>query len=132
MLPQVEWAVKEKGYKVLVMNPNYTSDPKTEEAIPLLDTMTKHACYVWEKYVIPAKFKSIMVIAHSAGGMCLKNIQKQFPKHFYNNVSKIALTDSSVISPKELNTKLQKEFMLSRCVHFVASLQPLGQEDKNN
>ena len=70
----MEWAIKEKGYKVLIMNPNYNYDPETDEEIPLNNTMKNHAVYVWEKYVQPSGFKSIMVIAHSAGGMCLKAI----------------------------------------------------------
>jgi len=33
MLPQLDWAAQ-KGYPVLVMNPNYNKDVETGEAIP--------------------------------------------------------------------------------------------------
>jgi hypothetical protein len=39
--------------------------------IPYSHSMTSHATYVWDKYVRPAKFKKLYVVAHSAGGACL-------------------------------------------------------------
>ena len=66
------------------------------------DTMENHACYVWKNFVENSGFDKILVIAHSAGGKCLKQIQKSFPKTFYNQVTKIALTDSFVMPHNEI------------------------------
>ena len=66
------------------MNPNYNVDPKTGYKVPLNDTMENHACHVWKNYIENSGFNNIIVIAHSAGGKCLKQIQKTFSKTFYN------------------------------------------------
>ena len=47
MLPQIDWAVNQKKYPVLVMNPNYNSDTLTKKMIPLSNTMSDHATHVW-------------------------------------------------------------------------------------
>ena len=75
MLPQVDWAVNVKEYSVLVMNPNLSNDEKTGEQIPFCRNMQEHAVFVWEKYILDSGFENILVIAHSAGGGCLKSIQ---------------------------------------------------------
>lgn len=64
--------------------------------------MVKHAINVWKKYVHNSGFGKIHIIAHSAGGSCLRAIQKIFASRFYAQVGKIALTDSWVISADEL------------------------------
>jgi hypothetical protein len=56
------------------MNPNLRYDPDTNEPIPNCKTMESHANYVWEKYVVPSKFKKFFIVAHSAGGGCLASI----------------------------------------------------------
>ena len=86
MLPQVSWAV-EKGYPVLVMNPNHDA----------AESMDDHALYVWQNYVLNSGFSKLFVIAHSAGGGCLTSIQTQFESSFYQQVSQIAYTDSFTI-----------------------------------
>ena len=84
------------------MNPNHNVDSKTGKKIPSNDTMSRHAVHVWQTYVTNSGFKNVLVLAHSAGGMCLEAIMRTFPDTFYNQVSKIALTDSKVISAKHL------------------------------
>lgn len=108
MLPQLEWA-QSKGYPVLVMNPNFNTDPETSAPIPKSETMGKHALNVWITYVLNSGFEKVHVIAHAKGGQCLKEIQQELSKYssskhkFYSQVGKIALTDSEVISKDELN-----------------------------
>ena len=102
------------------MNPNYNVDPKTGKKIPLNDTMAKHAVHVWQNYVINSGFKNILVLAHSAGGMCLEAIMRTFPDTFYQQVSKIALTDSKVISAKHLSDE-QHAFVQTNAIHYIAS-----------
>ena len=86
--------------------------------------MESHCNFVWEKYVIPSKFKKLYVIAHSAGGMCLSAIQKKFAKDFYTRVQKIALTDSYATPLSQL-TPDQRKWMWKNAVHFkpVKNLQ---------
>ena len=70
MLPFIDLA-KRLNLAVLVMNPNYTSDPETGIPIPNSNSMVDHALFVWENYVLNSGFEDICVVAHSAGGECL-------------------------------------------------------------
>ena len=70
MLPIVDLCQR-KGIAVLVMNPNYNRDPETGSIVPYSQTMSDHAMFVWERYVLPSGFENICIIAHSAGGSCL-------------------------------------------------------------
>mmetsp|Transcript_25158 Transcript_25158/g.24620 ORF Transcript_25158/g.24620 Transcript_25158/m.24620 type:complete len:83 (-) Transcript_25158:295-543(-) len=73
MLAQLEYA-RQKGLPVIVFNPNYNRDPVNNEVIPYSHSMQAHSVFVWEKYVQPAKFNKVFIIAHSAGGACLAAI----------------------------------------------------------
>ena len=66
------------------MNPNYNMDPKTGKAIKHCETMEDHAVHVWQNYVLDSGFNKILIIAHSAGGGCLSEIQETFKDTFYN------------------------------------------------
>jgi len=70
MLPFIDLA-KRLNLAVMVMNPNYTSDPETGIPIPNSNSMVDHALFVWENYVLNSGFEDICVVAHSAGGECL-------------------------------------------------------------
>lgn len=59
---------------VLVMNPNYNSDPKTGIQCPRSRNMNEHAVNVWSDYVVNSGISEIYVVAHSAGGSCLTSI----------------------------------------------------------
>ena len=59
---------------MLVMNPNLSHDPESGESIPYCEEMSDHALFVWEKYVVNSGFKNILLIAHSAGGGCEREI----------------------------------------------------------
>lgn len=124
MLPFID-ICKSLDIAVLVMNPNYNRDPDTGVSIPHSYTMTEHAAFVWDKYVVNSGFEDICVVAHSAGGACLQEIQRRFADSFYRQVRKIAYTDSWVISASEL-TKEQRVFMFRNAVHYEASSLPLG------
>jgi hypothetical protein len=63
---------------VIVMNPNLNRDPETDKKIPGSGSMVEHSVFVWNKYVKDAGFKDISIVAHSAGGTCLKAIQESF------------------------------------------------------
>eukprot|EP00355_Strombidium_rassoulzadegani_P009185 CAMPEP_0168618020 /NCGR_PEP_ID=MMETSP0449_2-20121227/5850_1 /TAXON_ID=1082188 /ORGANISM="Strombidium rassoulzadegani, Strain ras09" /LENGTH=108 /DNA_ID=CAMNT_0008658869 /DNA_START=798 /DNA_END=1120 /DNA_ORIENTATION=+ len=91
--------------------------------------MSKHCKHIWRNYIEPAGFKSLKVIAHSAGGFCLTGIQQTFQSTFYKTVSSIAITDSCVIE-KSLLTPHQREFMAKRAVHYISSYEDLGIEER--
>ena len=71
MLPQVNWAV-EKGYPVLVMNPNQAETDGVK--VPHSQTMVDHCKHVWLNYVAQAGFKKVLVLAHSAAGQCVTKL----------------------------------------------------------
>jgi len=56
MLPFLDLC-HEKDIAVLVMNPNYNSDPTTGISVPHNMDMGEHACFVWDKYVEPSHFE---------------------------------------------------------------------------
>lgn len=122
MLPQVAWAVQEKNYAVLVMNPNHGVDPKAKDKFT---PMNEHCSYLWKSYVEPSGFKDVLIIAHSMGGKCLVEIQKKFAATFYHQVSRVALTDSMVISKKDIGAK-EASFVDNNFLHYQASEYELG------
>ena len=65
------------------MNPNNNRDKKTGVVIPYSHTMTDHAAWVWEKYIKDSGFDQISIVAHSAGGGCLRRIMMEFKDTFW-------------------------------------------------
>ena len=124
MLPFVDRCF-ELGIPVLVMNPNFNSDPETGVGIPHSRDMTDHALYIWDKYVKDSGFDQICVVAHSAGGGCINEIQDTFADTFYNQVHKVAYTDSWVIDRSRLNDQ-QHQWMFQNAIHYEACDKPLG------
>ena len=106
------------------MNPNFNRN-STGTIIPYNQTMTDHACFVWEKYILNSGFKDISVIAHSAGGSCLQAIQTTFADTFYDQVKHIAYTDSWVINKSQL-TAPQQLFMFQNAIHYEGSSKPVN------
>ena len=79
MLPFLKLA-EQNDADILIMNPNYNRDPKTNQIVPFCHSMEAHATFVWEHYVDPIcrDDKELYVVAHSAGGACLASIQRKF------------------------------------------------------
>lgn len=90
MLPQVKWA-RDQGMPVLIMNPI---------AIQKTNSFDSHCTTVWKDYVENSGITGLNLIAHSRGGGGLSCIMKSFPKTFYKQVSKVALTDSGYFNIK--------------------------------
>ena len=127
MLPFLKIAQKLE-IPVLVMNPNLNRVDDT--IIPYSQNMQVHAVWVWDKYVKDSGFKSIDIVAHSAGGGCLQAIMKTFEDTFWQQANKIAYTDSWVIGEDQINEE-QKEFMKKNAVHYEASSDPVGTPQKS-
>ena len=102
MLPFLQEATK-NDIPILVMNPNLNR--VDGNIIPYSHSMVDHAAWVWEKYVKNAGFDKIDVVAHSAGGGCLKKIMVENYDTFWKQVSKIAYTDSFVVDKGSLQTE---------------------------
>ena len=102
MLPLIDQC-RDLDIPVLVMNPNLGLDPETGVGVPHCATMGDHACFVWQHYVKDSGFDQISIIAHSAGGGCVSEIQRAFADTFYDQVKNIAYTDSWVIPREFLN-----------------------------
>ena len=67
----------------------------------------------------------VHIIAHAAGGHCLKEIMESHEDRFFNSVGKIAIVDSWVVSKENLNEG-QQEFFQNNVVHYQASVEPMG------
>jgi hypothetical protein len=119
MLPQIRWAT-ERGHPVIVLNPNYNHHPFSGQPIKGSESMSEHAKSVWKHFIEPSGIGRLLIIAHSAGGGCVTEIQQSFPESFYSKVVQLAYTDSWVISEYALSLH-QKAFMKERAVHYVAS-----------
>lgn len=73
VFPQLDYA-KEKGYSVIVFNPNFSWN---DDGVPVDNRvwgMDWHSLFAWKTYVQPSKAKNILMIAHSAGGGCAASI----------------------------------------------------------
>ena len=63
---------------MIILNPNSQYSDDTGMLIPQNATPSDHANFVWKNYVINSGFESILLLAHSAGGECVKAIQTNF------------------------------------------------------
>ena len=93
--------------------------------VPQNGSPGEHAIFVWKNYVMNSGFESIILLAHSAGGECVKAIQTSFSDHFYSKVKQIAFTDSWVIAMGELN-QFQLSKMREMAIHYIASDKKVG------
>ena len=125
MLPFLEAAMT-RGIPVLVMNPNINHDPETGQAIPFNGDMSDHARWVWE-YMRESGFDQIDIVAHSAGGGCLRDIMWTFDDSLWDQVKQIAYTDSWVVNKYALSDR-GLEFMATNAVHYRASDLPKGEK----
>jgi len=115
---------------VLVMNPNFNHDAETGQAIPYSSDMSEHARWVWE-YIRESGFDNVDIVAHSAGGGCLRDIMWTYDDSLWDQVKQIAYTDSWVVNKYALSER-GLEFMQTNAVHYRASELPKGEkiEDK--
>jgi len=124
IFPCLDFA-KENDWAVVVMNPNYMSDPETRQRIPLIDTPERHCSYIWNNYVSSSPAQSLYLIGHSCGGLCTVSLLANFTEDFESRVRAIALTDSvhgSVYGVSKAGKKLFKKIT----VDWVASGKKLG------
>ena len=94
MIPFVQIA-KNKGYSILIMNPNerFGLDGKNAN---IFKNMKEHCEYVYKNIIYQNKnIKEISFISHSLGGECNVEILKKFEEDLLKGrIKKIAFTDS--------------------------------------
>lgn len=90
-IPYIKQA-QAKGYGIIVLNSNdnYRGDKK----IPHSGSSEDHAKYVWKEYIANVKASSILIVAHSYGGVLTVALADKEKKVFEKKVKAVALTDS--------------------------------------
>lgn len=81
-----------KGYGVIVLNTNDNFTPNGKK-IPNSGTAEEHAQYVWETYISKTSADSILIVAHSYGGVVTLALAEK-TKDFKKRVKAVAFTDS--------------------------------------
>ncbi|XP_063829869.1 FAM172 family protein homolog CG10038 [Ostrinia nubilalis] len=118
-IPYIERAIA-KGYGVMILNTNdnYQADGKK---IPHSSSAEEHAYYVWETYISKAKATSVVIVAHSYGGVVTVSLADQLKSEFEKRVKAIAFTDSvHAFSPIKMPT-----FMKEITRNWISSSAPL-------
>nr|XP_026498204.1 FAM172 family protein homolog CG10038 [Vanessa tameamea] len=108
-----------RGYGIMVLNSNdnYRQDKK----IPHTGSSEEHAKYVWEEYIPETKASSIVIVAHSYGGILTVTLADKQKKQFEKRVKAVALTDSV---HSYSGVKISKH-LLKISQNWVASSSPL-------
>lgn len=127
MIPDIDFAIN-KGFSVLVMNPNYFVSKNKVKVDSRIRGMNHHSNYCWKRYVegdvCPAK--EIFIVAHSAGGGCAHEIIVKNQKTMLNRVRAIALTDACHGKFYNEMDKEGKKWAKESCIAYDASDEPLG------
>ncbi|XP_049871509.1 FAM172 family protein homolog CG10038 [Pectinophora gossypiella] len=118
-IPYIRKAIAQ-NYGVLVMNTNdnFTNDGKK---IPKSNSPEEHALYVWEIYVAKTKATSVLIVAHSYGGVVTVMLADKMKKDFEKRVKAIAFTDSV---HGYSNTKISKH-MKQITRNWISSNEPI-------
>ncbi|CAH0399589.1 unnamed protein product [Chilo suppressalis] len=91
-IPYIKKAIaKDYGVMILNTNDNYQADGKK---IKNSSNAEEHAKYVWDTYVAKAKASSIVIVAHSYGGVVTVTLADQLKYDFERQVKAIVFTDS--------------------------------------
>lgn len=76
---------------ILNTNDNYTPEGRK---IPNSSIAEEHAQYVWDMYISKASASSILIVAHSYGGVVTVALADKLRNDFEKRVKAIAFTDS--------------------------------------
>ncbi|XP_045450293.1 FAM172 family protein homolog CG10038 [Melitaea cinxia] len=81
-----------RGYGIMVLNSN--DNYRRDKKIPHSGSSEEHAKYVWEEYIQNTKATSILIVAHSYGGILTVMLSEKQKKQFEKRVKAVAFTDS--------------------------------------
>ncbi|XP_072937905.1 cotranscriptional regulator ARB2A [Epargyreus clarus] len=118
-IPYIKKAL-EKDYGVMVLNTNdnYQEDGTKK---PSTGTNEEHACYVWDTYISNTNASSIVIVAHSYGGVVTVALANEMKEDFEKRVKAIAFTDSVHYFSEIPLT----DFMKKVAKNWVATTSPL-------
>lgn len=91
-IPYIKSALS-KNYGVLVLNPN-DNCLSNGKKIPQSSSGEEHTHYVWNTFVKNTKATSILIVAHSYGGVLTLALADKLKEEFEKKVKAIAFTDS--------------------------------------
>ncbi|CAK1581303.1 unnamed protein product [Parnassius mnemosyne] len=124
-IPYIKKA-KAHDYGIMILNPN--DNNRDEKKIPNSGTAEEHARYVWDTYVKNCKASSILIVAHSYGGIVTVTLADQVKDEFEQRVKAIALTDSvhgySMFMVTDYLKKVSKNWISSSSPLDVPMLTP--------
>jgi len=144
----LERAIK-RGYGIIVFNPNLNfapkeldrptreemfipGKPKKKTDIPMVkikynSSPTDHTLYVWDNFAKKAIAEKIVIVAHSAGGVCTTNLMKNREKELLPRLKAIAFTDSVhwIGDPPHL-----QKFINQNAINWIQSEKPLDTVEK--
>lgn len=115
VIPYINKA-KDDGFDVIITNTN--DNYRNGKGIKGNESPEAHAESVWKKFVQPSNAKSIVIVAHSYGGVVTSQLAKKFKEDFDEKVKAIAFTDS--VHGRGLTMKV-----VDVGVNFVTSSEPL-------
>lgn len=137
------------GYSVIVFNPNLNYAPKelvrpTKEEffipgkpkqkqnpemvkIPNNSTPSEHTIHVFDQYANKSPAEKMVIVAHSAGGVCTTQLLKAREKELIPRLKAIAFTDSVhwIGDPPHL-----QQFINKHAINWIQSEKPLDTPEK--
>ena len=121
VLPVLEFA-KKTGQSVIVLNPNMAKDPFTGQNIRHCSTMNEHCKYVWANFLTKNKCKAetLAFIVHSAGGLCMAQLYKDYKTELLQRVRCLVFTDAYYHSMFTGLGANQVNALKSYAIHFKA------------
>ncbi|KAJ3213640.1 hypothetical protein HDU67_002641 [Dinochytrium kinnereticum] len=81
----------EAGYSIMILNSNKNTGP-SGGYIRGSENPERHVEYVWKSFVKDAKTATVLIVAHSYGGVCVSNLR--LAAEIGDKVKAIAFTDS--------------------------------------
>jgi len=144
---------RDHGYGVIVFNPNLNAvskelqRPSREDffvpgkprplssskdnadfiRIPHNSTPGEHTLYVWDNFVRKAAADKLVIVAHSAGGVCTIHLLKNRDEEVLPRLKAIAFTDSVHLigDPRHIQT-----FINENAINWIQSDKPLDTPEK--
>jgi len=136
-IPYIETA-KKKGWAVIVLNTNLNmAERKDEDGTVSLDdvkhsgTAEEHGLYVWQNIISQSKASTILVVAHSFGGVVTARLAEK-TEDFIDRVKAVALTDS-VHALRHMDVhKLVEKFYENNVINWVCAPTPVNSPVKSH
>ncbi|XP_070175596.1 cotranscriptional regulator ARB2A-like isoform X2 [Littorina saxatilis] len=125
-LPYIRRAMDD-GYGVIVLNPNLNEVTVNGRPVKIRESKSpeEHGVNVWQNFVLTAKASSIVIVAHSFGGIVTCHMAEKFLEEFLQRVFCVVFTDSVHSADRGRWSQPVKDFMQKRAVNFASAYVPL-------